>query len=29
MPEMMDPATHQAVAEATQNAAGPGTPLVA
>jgi malate dehydrogenase (oxaloacetate-decarboxylating) len=29
MPEMMDPATHQAVADATAGAAGPGTPLVA
>jgi malate dehydrogenase (oxaloacetate-decarboxylating) len=29
MPEMMDPATHQAVAEATRAAAGPGTPLCA
>ena len=29
MPEMMDPATHQAVAQATAGAAGPGTPLVA
>ncbi|HUT62073.1 MAG TPA: malic enzyme-like NAD(P)-binding protein [Phycisphaerae bacterium] len=27
MPEMMDPATHQAVAKATREAAGPGTPL--
>ncbi len=28
LPEMMDPATHQAVAEAVKNAAGPGTSLV-
>jgi len=28
MPEMMDPAVHQAVADATRAAAGPGTPLV-
>jgi malate dehydrogenase (oxaloacetate-decarboxylating) len=28
LPEMMDPATHQAVADAVKNAAGPGTPLV-
>ena len=28
MPEMMDPATHRAVAEAVKRTAGPGTPLV-
>ncbi len=28
MPEMMDPATHTAAADAVKNAAGPGTPLV-
>ncbi len=28
MPEMMDPATHRAVAEATRNAAGQGAPLL-
>jgi malate dehydrogenase (oxaloacetate-decarboxylating) len=27
MPEMMDPATHQAVAEATRQSVGPGAPL--
>ncbi len=28
LPEMMDPATHHAVADAVKKAAGPGTPLV-
>jgi malate dehydrogenase (oxaloacetate-decarboxylating) len=28
LPEMMDPRTHQTVAKATMDAAGPGTPLV-
>ena len=28
LPEMMDPRTHQAVADAAKRAAGPGTPLV-